>query len=80
MAHLAIFGDRKPDDGLQELEAHEGVLIVDQSCWGPLVWLEIGHNEDGVAVAALDVARVRIRDLHGEAIVFYHLQGFEERG
>ncbi len=68
MAHLAIFGDGKPDDGLQELEAHEGVLIIHQRCRSLLVWLEVGHDEDGVTVAALDVGRVRIWNLHGETL------------
>ncbi len=48
--YLAILGNSQADNGLQELKAHEGMLIIDSHRGVLLVGLVVGHNEQGVTV------------------------------
>ena len=48
--YLAILGNSQADNGLQELEAHERVLIIHGHRRVLLVRLVVGHNEQRVTV------------------------------
>lgn len=48
--YLAILGNSQAHNGLQELKAHEGMLIIDSHRRVLLVRLVVGHNEQGVTV------------------------------
>ena len=48
--YLAILGNSQADNGLQELKAHEGMLIIDSHRGVLFVRLVVGHNEQGVTV------------------------------
>ena len=64
-AHLAILSNGQPGDRLNELEAHEGVLVVDGIHGVILVGLEVGHDEDGVAIRPPHVLGLSISNLQG---------------
>ena len=63
--HLPILSNGQPGDRLNEFKAHEGVLVVDGIHGVVLVGLEVGHNEDGVAIRSPHILGVPISNLQG---------------
>lgn len=49
-------------NALHELKPHHSVLIIHCNIRAVFVWLEVAHNEDGVAIAPLDGQAVRVWD------------------